>query len=77
MASILEIDSQLIGEEETFLWLSRGDLEGETENEIIAAQDLVLKTQTHREYRLCQKDETINHIVSVANNGKTTIYKTI
>jgi hypothetical protein len=28
-----------IGEEDTLLWLSRGDLEGETEREVTAAQD--------------------------------------
>jgi hypothetical protein len=31
------MDGQLIGKEDTFLWLSRGDLRGETESEIIAA----------------------------------------
>jgi hypothetical protein len=33
------MDRQLISEEDTFLWLSRGALKGETENEIIAEQD--------------------------------------
>ena len=31
------IDRQLIGEEDTFLWLSKGDLKAETESEIVAA----------------------------------------
>jgi len=33
---------QIIGEEDMFLWLSRGDLKGQTESEILAAQDQVL-----------------------------------
>jgi hypothetical protein len=32
------MDRQLISEEDTFLWLSRGDLRGENDNEIISAQ---------------------------------------
>jgi hypothetical protein len=33
------LDRQLISEEDTFLWQSKGDLKVETENEIVAAQD--------------------------------------
>jgi len=33
------IDRQLISEEDTFLWLSKGELKAETESEIVAAQD--------------------------------------
>ena len=33
------IDRQLISEEDTFLWLSKGDLKAENESEIVAAQD--------------------------------------
>ena len=36
---IRNIDRQLISEEDTFLWLSKGDLKSETESEIVAAQD--------------------------------------
>jgi len=36
---IRSTDRQLISEEDTFLWLSRWTLKGETESEIIAAQD--------------------------------------
>jgi len=39
------MDVLLIGEEDTFLWLSRGDLKGETESRIIAAQDQALQTK--------------------------------
>ena len=39
---IRNTDRQLIGEEDTFLWLSKGDLKAETENEILAAQDQAL-----------------------------------
>ena len=36
---IRNIDRQLISEEDTFLWLSKGDLKAETESEIVAAQE--------------------------------------
>jgi hypothetical protein len=38
---------QLIGGEDMFLWLLRGDLNGETESEIMAAQDQALQTKYH------------------------------
>jgi hypothetical protein len=41
---IRNMDRQLISEEETFLWLSKGDLKAETESEIVVAQDQVLNT---------------------------------
>ena len=58
-----------------FLWLYRGDLKGETESEIIAAQDQalqtkyhatkILQTETDKKCRLCQQsDETVEHIIS-------------
>jgi len=60
------IDRQLISEEDTFLWLSKGDLKVETESEIVAAQDQalqtkyyatnVLNTETDSKCRLCQKN---------------------
>jgi len=72
---IRNIDRQLIGEEDTFLWLSKGELKAETESEIVAAQDQalqtkyyaakILKTETENKCRLCQKfDETLDHIIS-------------
>ena len=69
------MNRQLISEEHTFLWLSKGDLKAETESEIVAAQDQVLNTkyyatkilhtETDSKCRLCQQlDETIDHIIS-------------
>ena len=45
MANIRSMDRQLISEEDTFLWLSREDLKGKSESEIIAAQDQALQTK--------------------------------
>ena len=42
---IRNVDRQLIGEEDTFLWLSRRDLKTETESEIVAAQGQALQTK--------------------------------
>jgi hypothetical protein len=61
------IHRQLISEEDTFFWLSKGDLKAETENEIEAAQDQViqtkcdatktLNTETDGKCKLCQQFE--------------------
>jgi hypothetical protein len=72
---IRNMDRQLISEEGTFLWLSKGDLKAETESEIVAAQDQalntkyyapkILQTETDSKCRLCQKlDETTDYILS-------------
>jgi len=72
---IRNTDRQLISEEDTFLWLLKGDLKAETESEIVAAQDQaiqtkyyvtkILNTETDSKCRLCQEfDETIGHIIS-------------
>ena len=42
---IRNIDRQSIGEEDTFLWLSKGDLKAETGSEMLAAQDRALQTK--------------------------------
>jgi hypothetical protein len=40
-------DRQLVGGEDTLIWLLRGNLEVETGREIIAAQDQALETIYH------------------------------
>ena len=44
---IRSMDRQLISEKDKFLWLSRGELKGETESEIITAQDLAIRSKYH------------------------------
>ena len=72
---IRNIDRLLIGEEDTFLWLSKEDLKAETGSEIVAGQDQavqtryyatkLLSTETDSKCRLCQQfDETIDRIIS-------------
>ena len=46
---VRNIDRQLISEEDTFLWLSKGDVKAETEREIMAAQDQALQTKIMRQ----------------------------
>jgi len=56
------VDRQCIGGEDTLLWLSTGDLKGETRSEIMAAQDQalqikycatkILQTETENKCRL-------------------------
>jgi hypothetical protein len=64
-----------MGEEDTSLWLLRGDLRAETESEITATQDLalqpnchateILPTGTDSRCRLCRRfKETMDHIIS-------------
>jgi hypothetical protein len=65
------MDRQLISEEDT-LWLSTGDLKGESESDKIAVQDQalqtkchmtkILQTETDSKCRLCQFNDTIVHI---------------
>ena len=72
---IRNIDRQLISEEDTFLWLSKGNLKAKTESEMVAAQDQtiqtkyyatkILNTETDSKHGLCQQfDETIDYIMS-------------
>ena len=69
------MDRELLSEEDTFLWLSRGYLKGETEGKIIAGQEQalqtkyhateILRTETDDKCRLCKQfDETVEHIIS-------------
>jgi len=69
---IRNIDRQLISEEDTFLWLSKGDLKAETESEIDQALQTkyyatkILSTETDRKCRLCQQfDETISPVTGL------------
>ena len=39
------MDRQLISEEDTLLWLPKGDLKAETESEIVVAQNQALNTK--------------------------------
>jgi hypothetical protein len=68
-------EKKLISEEDTFFWLSNGDLRAGTESEMVAAQDQALNTKykatkiLHIEMdskcRLCQQhDEPIDRITS-------------
>jgi hypothetical protein len=52
---IRSIERHLISEEDTFLWLSKGDLKVETESEIVAAQDQTLQTKTMQQKYCTQK----------------------
>jgi hypothetical protein len=72
---IRSLDRQLISEQDTFLWLSKGDLKVETGSEIVAARDQalqtkyyatkILNTETDSKCRLCQQfDETMEHTIS-------------
>ena len=84
---IRSMDMQLISQEDVFLWLLRGDLKGETESEIIAAQDQALQTKYHTtkyytwkkdsKSGLCKQfDETHRTLhSSMRNSGKRTIHK--
>ena len=75
-----------ISEEDTFLWLSKGDIKAETESEIVAAQDQalqtkyyatkILSTETDNKCRFCQQfDKTIEHNISMPYTGKRTVHK--
>jgi hypothetical protein len=44
---IRNIDRELISEEDTFLWLSKGEVKAETESEVVARQDQTLQTKYH------------------------------
>ena len=68
-------DRQLMSEEDTFFWLSKGDLKAENESEIVAAQDQALQTKYYATKILntetdnkCDfaNNETTDHIISAS-----------
>jgi hypothetical protein len=55
---IRNMDRQLISEEDTFFWLSKGDLKAETESEIAAAQHQALTRSTTPQKYCTQKPDS-------------------
>jgi len=69
------LDEKLVDIEQSYRWLKSGDIKGETESTIVAAQDQaistnyfknkILKKEIESKWRLCkQYEETIDHIIS-------------
>jgi hypothetical protein len=53
---IRNMDRQRISEEDTFFWLSKGDLKGENENEILATQDQALNKKYYATKNIVHRD---------------------
>jgi len=69
------LDEKLVDIEQSYRWLTSGDIKGETESTIVAAQDQaistnyfknkILKKEIESKCRLCkQHEETIDHLTS-------------
>jgi len=69
------LDEKLMDIEQSYRWLKSGDIKGETESTIVAAQDqaistnyfknTILKEEIESKCRLCkQHEETIDHLTS-------------
>jgi len=69
------LDEKLMEIEQSYRWLKSGDIKGETESTIVAAQDQtisknyfkkkILKEEFETKFRLCkQHEETIEHLNS-------------
>jgi len=69
------LDEKLVDIEQSCRWLKSGEIKGETESKIVAAQDQanstnyfknkILKEETESKCRLCkQHEETIDHLTS-------------
>jgi hypothetical protein len=67
------LDEKVVDIEQSYRWLKSGDIKGETESTIVAAQDQaigtnyfkceILKEETESKCRLCkQHEETIDHL---------------
>ena len=70
------LDGKLVDIEQSYRWLKTGNIKGETESKIVAAQDeaistncfknTILKEEIESKCRLCkQHEETIDHLISV------------
>ena len=69
------LDEKLVDIDQLYRWLKYGDIKGETESTIVAAQDRaistnyfknkILKKEIESKCRLCkQHEETIDHLTS-------------
>ena len=68
------LDEKLVDIEQSYRWLKYGDIKGETESTIVAAQDQaistkyfknkILKKEIESKCRLCKQHETIDHLTS-------------
>jgi len=69
------LDEELVDIEQSYRWLKSGDIKGETESTIVAAQDQaastnyfknkILKEEIESKCRLCKKhEETTDHLTS-------------
>jgi len=69
------LEEKLVDIEESYRWLKSGDIKGQTESTIVAAQDQaintiyfknkILKQEIESKYRLCkQHEETLDHLTS-------------
>jgi len=67
------LDEKLVDVEQSYCWLKYGDIKGETESAIVAAQDQaistnyfknkILKEEIESKCRLCKRhEETIDHL---------------
>jgi len=74
--------------EQSYRWLKSGDIKGETESTIVAAQDQaistsyfkkkMLKEEIESKCRLCkQHEETIEHNLGMPHSGKERIFNEI
>ena len=70
-----KLDEKLVDIEQSYRWLKCGDIKGESESTVVAAQDQaictnyfknkILKEETESKCRLCkQHEETIDHLTS-------------
>jgi hypothetical protein len=74
--ALQNMDAQLANKRDRFIWLLEGELKGETESQIIAAQDQalntkfnatkLLKTIDNSKCRMCQQfDEIVDNLMAV------------